>query len=446
MNNVREELLNGTKKIGVWGCGFIGFSSMVNFAANGIRCIGYDINPDLVENINNGKISLPNLEYWLGFDTSPLMNSGMIKATNNWKELMTKDIAVHLIAIPTEKGDKPWDGALVDVMEKLATKEKDSDILIIIESTLTPDRTEKIVIPIFKKSGHNVGRNIKIGVAPRRDWFISPEKSLKKLPRIIGGTNTETTELMRDVLGIICDTIHAASDHKHAELVKSIENAYRHMEITLANQLSNAYPDINMREVLRLVGTKWNIGTYHPSFGTGGYCIPLSSQYVLEGAPKPEKLTLLKEAIDTDNAQPLLVAEAIKKSGSKKVGVLGLSYKGDLKVHILSPTLRIANSLKKQGIEVKVHDPYYTEDEIEKITGTKSFSFPEGLKEFDTIIIVADHKYYSALPNDEILKNLENCNIVLDNTNIWETINFSRSNIRYYKAGDAEWLNLQPKK
>ena len=33
------------------------------------------------------------------------------------------------------------------------------------------------------------------------------------------------------------------------------------MEITLANQLSLAYPAENMREVLALVGTKWNIGT-----------------------------------------------------------------------------------------------------------------------------------------------------------------------------------------
>ena len=47
-------------------------------------------------------------------------------------------------------------------------------------------------------------------------------------------------------------------------MVKSIENAYRHMEITLANQLSLAYPRENMREVLKLVGTKWNIGTYFP--------------------------------------------------------------------------------------------------------------------------------------------------------------------------------------
>ena len=83
-------------------------------------------------------------------------------------------------------------------------------------------------------------------------------------------------------------------------MVKSIENAYRHMEITLANQLSLAYTNENMREVLKLVGTKWNIGTYHPGFGTGGYCIPLSSQYVLREVKDKSKLTLLRETIKTD--------------------------------------------------------------------------------------------------------------------------------------------------
>ena len=71
------------------------------------------------------------------------------------------------------------------------------------------------------------------------------------------------------------------------------------MEITLANQLSIAYPKENMREVLQLVGTKWNIGTFFPGFGTGGYCIPLSSQYVVQGISNDEHLSLLRETIKT---------------------------------------------------------------------------------------------------------------------------------------------------
>src|SRR5208337_776620 len=151
-------------------------------------------------------------------------------------------------------------------------------------------------------------------------------KNLRTLPRVAAGTTPETTQHMIDVLSIVCDKLIPAPDHRHAEIVKSVENAYRHMEITLANQLSLAYPSLNMIEVLKLVGTKWNVNVYHPSFGSGGYCIPLSSKYVLEGAEKPEYLTLLKETVSTDSRLPSIVADQIADKGFKNVGILGLSY------------------------------------------------------------------------------------------------------------------------
>jgi len=277
-------------------------------------------------------------------------------------------------------------------------------------------------------------------VAPRRDWFISPEKSLKTLPRVVGGTTPQTTALMKEVLEIVCDTILPAKDHRHAELVKSIENAYRHVEITLANQLSLAYPGIDMREVLKLVGTKWNIETYHPSFGTGGYCIPLSSQYVLSGTKYADKLSILSSAIQTDQNLPYMVAEVIAGKGARKVGILGLAYKGDLKVHTLSPTIRIVSSLKQKDIEVKVHDPYYLAAEIRRICGVGTFSFPEGLGEFDTILIIADHRDYQSIPRAQIIANLKNCRLILDNTGIWEGLSLREIGVEYHIAGTAHWL------
>lgn len=441
--SLKEQLLKGEKKIGVWGTGFIGYSSMAFFANNGVKCLGYDIKPEVVEKINKGIIPVPNLGYWLAFDVKPLVDAGMIRSTTNWKELVSPDFAVHLIAVNTEKDDKPWDDALIDVIGKIASfknMKTDQPPLVIIESTLTPNRTDSIVLPILEKAELRIGKDILVGVAPRRDWFISADKSLKNLPRIIGGTTPETTSLMKEVLSIVCDTLHPAPDHRHAEMVKSIENAYRHVEITLANQLTLAYPDINMREVLRLVGTKWNVGTYHPSFGTGGYCIPLSSQYVLLGTKKNEILTILTSTISTDEEMPIIVANSIIKRGAKKVGILGLSYKGNLKVHILSPTLKIARHLKDNGVQVKINDPQYTPEEIKKITDLESFEFPRGMNEFDTILIVADHREYTYTQIKDILPNLKNCKLILDNTSIWKHIPFKEHGIEYHVAGDKGWL------
>lgn len=439
----KEGLLSGKKKVAVWGTGFIGFTTMANMSYSGVECIGLDVDNEKVTMINKGKIPIENLEYWLGFSIENLALRGMIKATSEWKDMMDPDIAVHFICVPTERGGEPYDDILVDVIKKIArlkeVKRKEPP-LVIVESTLTPGRSDNIVIPLLEKEGINVGKDLLYGVAPRRDWFVSPEKSLKKLPRVFGGTTDETTAAMKGVLSIVCDSLVPAPDHKHAEMVKSIENAYRHMEITLANQLSLAYPGVNMTEVLRLVGTKWNIGTYHPSFGTGGYCIPLSSKYVLMGAENPDAVTILKETIKSDERQPYVVAESLKVRGVGKVGILGLAYKGDIKVSILSPTLKLAKRLVELGIEVKVNDPYYTEGEIRKAAGVESFGFPEGMEDFDAILIVADHQHYRFTQHDVILKSLGKCKLVLDNTEVWKDIDFTGSGIEYHIAGDAGWI------
>ena len=441
--HLRRELLEGKQKIAVWGTGYIGFSTMANFAAEGVTCVGTDVSERIVSTINSGKTPIPNMEYWLGFDPKYLVDSGMMTATQDWKKLINPEFAVHMIAIPTEKEDKPWDGALADVIDKISANWPKSGTppLVIIESTLTPNKTDHLVIPTIQKNGLSLGKDILLGVAPRRDWFISPEKNLRSLPRIVGGTSLDTTTLMTEVLSIVCDHLVPAPDHRHAEIVKSIENAYRHMDITLANQLSLAYPNLNMIEVLKLVGTKWNVNIYKPSFGSGGYCIPLSSQYVLEGAQKPEYLTLLRETVTSDSKQPEMVADRIVNSKLSNVGILGLSYKGDLKVHVLSPTIRMAKRLSERGAKVRVNDPYYTTEEINKLTGTEAFAFPDDLQDFDCIVIVAGHRIYKAIQEAKLMRYLKNCKLVLDNLEeTWRSFDWSSTRIEYHVAGDSKWL------
>ena len=454
MNAIVKELKEGKKGIAIWGIGYIGYSSMAYFARQGVKCLGYDVTEDRVRQINEtGKLTkgiatIPNMDFWLGYDVGLMHKDGLVKATNNWKDLISNNYPVHLVAVPTEKSDpkreeehKPYSGYLEDVMKKLCSYKgikKERPPLVIIESTVSANILDDLIIPLIEKNGLKVGKDILLGVAPRRDWFTDGGKNLKTIPRVVGGTDKKTTDLIADILKIICDTILKADNHTHAAIVKSIENAYRHVEITLANQLSAAYPDINMRDVLKLVGTKWNMGTYHPSFGIGGYCIPLAPHYVLEGAKKPEQLSILKYSIEFDNKQPQRVVECLVKKGARNVGILGIAYMADLKVHVLSPALKIVRALKKAGINVKVNDPYYSEQELNNITGTKTFEFPEGLNEFDAILLNADHMKYRYMPHDDIIKNLKNCKLILDNQSTWKTIDFG--DIEYYEAGAKNWL------
>ena len=296
---LRKALLEGNKRIAVWGTGHIGYSTMSHFAERGVQVLGFDIDQTKVDPINAGEIPIMAMDYWLGFDPKFLYQHGMAHATSDYTEVLASDMAVHFIAIPTERNGTPWMVPLEDVICKIIDAIKagnfDQAPVVIIESTLTPGTTDKFVIPLFEAAGLTVGEDVLLGCAPRRDWFSSADnKSLRTITRIYGGFNEKTADTMFEVLNIVCESLVRAPDHHHAEVVKSIENAYRHAEVALAFQLTRAFPNLDMRTVLGLVGTKWNVGTFFPSFGVGGYCIPLSSHYVIEGAEKREELSLLK--------------------------------------------------------------------------------------------------------------------------------------------------------
>ena len=417
---------------------------MAYFAKRKVKCIGYDISEKKVNTINKGKLPLPELKNWFGFDIKNLVSRKYLKATNNYKELINKNTIVHFVAIPTEKKGKPFFDILFDVLRKIIEIKKIKCHLkpvVIIESTLTPQFSEKKIIPFFNKHNIKVGQNLLYAVAPRRDWFVEGTKSLSDLDRVFGSTDTKSSKIVREILSIVCNKLHEASSHKVSEMVKSVENSYRHMEITLANQLSLAYPNEDMREVLALVGTKWNIGTYYPGFGTGGYCIPLSSQYVLNEIKDNSKLTLLRETIKTDNEINIIIAKSLISRGFKKIGVLGLSYKGNLRVSILSPIIPFVKELVKNKIDVEIYDPFFSRNEINDILGIKMFKFPQDIKKFDCLVISVDHDKFKINKN-QIKKYVKNCKFILDNNGIWKNYKLNKFGLNYHVAGDKNWLKF----
>ena len=447
---LQPALKRSGRQLAIWGIGYIGYSSMANFAREGINCIGYDKSAKVVDDIlSNGKSGIPNIEYWLDFDVAPLTKQGLIKATTDKTQLLNASVAVHLIAVPTERHGLPYNGALQEVLESIFSYYNEnkniSAPIVIIESTISPNIIKGVIMPLAERYHIDFNRDLFLSVAPRRDWFVSPDKTLRTLPRVVGGVTDKATKLALDALSIVCDNLLPAHDARHACLVKSVENAYRQLNITFANQLTLAYPDINMIEVLKLAGTKWNVETYHPSFGAGGYCIPLAPYYVIDGATKPNELSVLKKSIQANSEQPKRVADFLIKQGFKNIGILGLAYTQDIKVDILSPTTIIVDKLLNDGqdMTVKINDPLYSDKEIKQIIKTPSFNFPEELEQFDAILLVSPHTIYKSTPITDIIRHMTSCRLILDNMGAWRNNLklFNDAGINYHEAGDTFWLS-----
>jgi nucleotide sugar dehydrogenase len=418
---------------------------MAYYAKNGIKCVGYDIVPETIRSINAGKISLSGLGQWLGFSTEPLVKNGLIHATTDVKEIIDDpSVKVHFISIPTERKGKPWDGALQDVSKKISAKKvENGPDLVIIESTLSPGQCDKILVSTLRRSGRDVPDEFQIAVAPRRDWFDNPGLNVYTIPRVVGGLDEKSRRMAMDVLGIICSKLVPVSDHRIAELVKSTENSFRALNIAFANALSRAYPDVDTIELINAAATKWNYVAHYPGLGTGGYCIPLAPEYLIQGSrSKGEHTDFLSQINEVNRSQTRFVAELISKSLSgSSVGILGLSYKRNLKVHVLSPTIMLTEALKKAGKEVLIQDPFYSSKEIEEIAGVGTFNYPEDLRKFDSVVVSVPHLEYTETPVPALLKCIKSGTFLLDAEGAWQSYRdfFQQKRIDYRKIGDAGW-------
>ena len=114
------QLLKSKKyKVGIWGTGYIGFSTMAFFAKNVVQAIGYDISKEKVNIINRGGYILQELKTWLDFSVKPLVMKGLLKATTDYRDFIKENVIVHFVAIPTEKDGLPYFVILKDVIKKI---------------------------------------------------------------------------------------------------------------------------------------------------------------------------------------------------------------------------------------------------------------------------------------------------------------------------------------
>lgn len=425
-----SDLRKGRTRLGVWGLGYIGFTTAATYASRGIEVLGYDPLPERVEATNRGIPTLPNLRGWLGFDTEYLAQGGKLKATKTPGLLLERDAAVHFVAVPTEKSGKPWSGPLEEVTEDLMAFLRFSEgerPLVIVESTLNLPMAEKL---------DDALDGFHWAVANRRDWFGDPAHNLRTIPRIVGGNSDTATHQAELVCKLVTDTVLRASSWREAVLVKALENSLRHVDIAVVNELARAYPDVDIREVARLAGTKWNIETYAPSIGQGGYCLPVSGKYLTEGASIPGGLRILEDSYQSNLDQPSWAAQAFITRGCKRVGILGLAYKADIPVAVLSPSIQVAWHLQKAGIEVGVHDPYIAP--LAANVDAVPFRFPEDLGTFDGLLLAAPHRAYMRLSDRELSEALRGVKFVLDNEGAWSHRTLPGVEIKC--PGQSGWL------
>jgi len=387
-------------KITVIGLGYIGLPTAAMFAKSGFDVIGYDINPKVIEALNQGRIIIE--EPGLGELVKEVVSTGKLKGDTKINES-----DVFIIAVPTPiNEDKTANMEYVKTAVESIVKYLRKDNTVILESTSPPGTIDDIVLPILNKSGLNMGEEVFVAYSPER---VLPGKIIQELEendRVIGGINEKSAEKVKEIYSAFVKGHIYTTDSKTAEMCKLMENTYRDVNIALANELAITCEElgINAWEVIELSNKHPRVNIHQPGPGVGGHCLAVDPWFIVE---KQKNGVIIEKSREINDNMPIHVFNRLKhilKDDNSKIGILGITYKPNIDDTRESPILKLADIiLKNTNYKLALHDPYV----LKNNTRFKDYmvnSIEEAAENADILILGVNHREYGNIDFEKISK------------------------------------------
>jgi UDP-N-acetyl-D-mannosaminuronic acid dehydrogenase len=268
-------------KICVVGLGYIGLPTAGTFAAHGAKVVGVDVNPHVVETLQNGGLHIQ--EPGLRSIVEAAFQSGNLTIVSKPVEADAFIIAVPTPIHPDKTADLSFVTSAAESIRPVLRKGN----LVVLESTSPPRTTQDIVRPILEQSGLNAGKDFLLAYSPER---VLPGQILRELienARVIGGVDKASAEAGRDLYGMFVRGEIVLTDATTAETVKLMENTFRDVNIALANELlrlAERY-GVNVWEAIAIANRHPRVDILNPGPGVGGHCISVDPWFLVESAP-----------------------------------------------------------------------------------------------------------------------------------------------------------------
>lgn len=394
--------------VSIFGLGYVGSVSTACLAGNGFSVVGVDLNPAKVDAINAGRS--PFVEEGLDELLAQGVAENRIRATADVRDaVLTSDISLVCVGTPSKANGSLDLTAVQRVIESigLALADKDGYHVMVMRSTMLPGSTEEHVIPLLEKySSRRAG--VEVGVCYNPE-FLREGSSIGDFHRppftIIGGPDTVANEALTTLYAGV-DAPVLTTSFRAAELLKYASNAYHALKIVFANEIGALCKQqgIDSHELMDLFcrDTKLNISAAYlkPGYAFGGSCLPKDLRAVLHHARRMDLDLPVLEAILASNDRQIQTAyEMIQRTGKKRIGVLGLSFKAGTDDLRESPIVTLVERLIGRGYDVVVYDQgvtfanlhganrAYIEHEIPHLVSIMTTSL-EGLLDHAEVVVI----------------------------------------------------------
>jgi nucleotide sugar dehydrogenase len=400
-------------RVSVVALGKIGLPLAVQFAAKGHQVVGVDINEKFVELVNAGQEPFPG-EAHLAELLAETVADGRLRATTDYADAIPGSDAV-VVVVPLfvdENTGEPAFGWMENATRSLA-EHLSPGTLVSYETTLPVGTTRNRWKPMIEEiSGLTEGQDFHLVFSPERVLTGRVFADLRKYPKLVGGLSEEGAKRATAFYEAVLDFderpdlergngVWDLGSAEAAELAKLAETTYRDVNIGLANQFARfaGQNGIDVHQVIEASNSQPYSHIHRPGIAVGGHCIPVYPRLYLWTDPEA---TVVRAAREANLGMPEytvgLLEGAYGDLAGAKVVVLGAAYRGGVKETAFSGVFPAVEALKARGAEVSVHDPLYTDEELQQLGFT-----PYALgTPVDAAVLQADHPEYAQLGPAEL--------------------------------------------
>lgn len=387
------------------GLGYVGLPLGLQFAKNGVKVLGLDIDPAKVESLTAGKSYIHHIP---SEEIQKQVSEGRFAASTDFSRIREADAVVICVPTPLSKNREPDISYVLNTGKSIAPHLQ-KGTLVVLESTTYPGTTDEDLREVLESgSGLKAGVDFHLAFSPEREDPGNPSSKVAKIPKVVGGYTPACLEKAKALYLQAVETVVPVSSCRAAEATKLLENIFRSVNIALVNELKMVYAamGIDIWEVIEAAKTKpFGYMPFYPGPGLGGHCIPIDPFYLTWKAREYGQATRFIElAGEINTSMPKYVIQKLtealnsvkKPINGSKILIVGLAYKANVDDDRESPSYVLMDLIKEKGGDVSYYDPYVLvikpSREHAHWAGHTSVAWTrETISQYDAAIIVTAH-------------------------------------------------------
>jgi nucleotide sugar dehydrogenase len=393
----------------VVGQGYVGLPVAMRAAEVGFGVTGYELDPTRLAALRDGRSYVEDVPSERVADA---LRRGYC-ATDRVEDLAGFDVAV--ISVPTPLREGTPDLSYVEAAGATLTRVLRPGALVVLESTTYPGTTEELLRPILEESGLRAGADFSLGYSPERIDPGNPRWSFENTPKVVSGVDDGSARAVEAFYGALVDKVVPVGSPAEAELVKLLENTFRHVNIALVNELAMFAGDlgVDIWRAIDAASTKpFGYMRFTPGPGVGGHCLPVDPSYlswrVRRRSNQPFRFVEL--ANDVNEHMPDYVVRRItallnqreRAVKGTRILLLGIAYKAATSDWRESPSIAVAERLRALGADLRACDPHIPAVLQPGLDLELVDYCPESLADVDLVLLLVDHPEFDA---DEICRH-----------------------------------------